>query len=55
MEAFSIHFASELRAVVLGIDYRLAPEHPYPAALDDCWQALEWVGTLFLIMDQMLT
>src|SRR3569833_3964181 len=39
-------FAREVGVTVASVDYRLAPDHPYPAPLEDCYSALKWLPRL---------
>jgi len=39
-------FARELGITVAAVKYRLAPENPYPAGLEDCYTGLKWLATL---------
>jgi len=41
-DAMHRHIADRARCAVLGVGYRLAPEHPFPAGLDDAATAFAW-------------
>jgi acetyl esterase/lipase len=39
----AVRLAQELGAVIVSVEYRLAPEDPFPAGLEDCYAALVWL------------
>ena len=43
-DAICRHLCVQAGCVVVSVDYRLAPEHKYPAAADDCYAATAWAA-----------
>jgi len=43
-DSLARRLAARTGALVVSVEYRLAPEHPFPAPHDDCWAATTWLA-----------
>ncbi len=43
-DSLARRLANRTGAIVMSVEYRLAPEHPFPAPHDDCWAATTWLA-----------
>jgi acetyl esterase/lipase len=43
-DLLAAHLSAAAQCVVVSVDYRLAPEHPFPAPVEDCYAALAWLA-----------
>lgn len=43
-DSLARRLAQRSGCIVVSVEYRLAPEHPFPAPHDDCWAATQWVA-----------
>jgi acetyl esterase/lipase len=41
---FGRTMVTSFNAVLVDVDYRMAPEYPFPTPINDCWDALKWVS-----------
>ena len=44
VDCFCRALCQEAQLLVISVDYRLSPEHPFPTGLNDCWAATQWVA-----------